>query len=182
MFSLKRFLLASVLLLGALSSAYAGPARKTITRPSNTTTYTANTAWANATSGATYTSFSVACPGSGQLLIPQIDISVDENPSTKLQGILWLLKEAPTALNDNATFVIGTSDINNITGNKEGFAFTLVNNGASGATYSGITLAGTTYMAQCSGQTLYGMVQVVNAYVPTSGEIMTIDLHYIPVN
>jgi hypothetical protein len=157
----------------------------TITRPSNTTTYTANTGWANATSGATYTTLTNVCRvAGGQVLIPQIDIHVDENPATKLQGILWLFDTVPSdAIEDNAAFNIPAADYANLTGNVEGFPFTLVNN-QSTATHSGISLTGTTYHAKCASASrdMYAMVQVVNAYVPTASEILVTKIHALAAN
>ena len=157
----------------------------TITRPANTTTYTANTAWANATSGATFTTFTGICRAADrEVLIPQIDITTSANPTTKLQGILWLFRAPPTAINDNATFATAAGDTANIVGSAGGFPFTLVNNQAASAVFSGISLTGTTYQVRCNAGTnaLYAMVQVSNAYVPTSGEILTIRISTIAVN
>lgn len=165
--------------------AFSAISSTSITRPSNTTQYTANTAYANATSGATYSTFTAVCrANSGQVLIPQIDISVDENPATKLQGILWLFSATVSdAIEDNAAFNIPAADYANLNGNVEGFPFTLINN-QSTATSSGISLTGTTYHAKCASgtTTVYGMVQVVNTYTPTSGEVMTVQLHTIGAN
>lgn len=182
--------LAFVALLTALlaGSAYAQSSQSrvstgTITRFTNTTTYTVNTAWANNTAGATYGTFGAACrtPG-GSVLIPEISIQVDENPTVKLQGVLWIFDTAVSnAVEDNASFIIPQVDYARVVGSKGGFAFTLTNNQHGSATDSGVTLAGTVYHAKCAaGSTsLYFMVQVVNAYVPTSGEIMTIKLHNV---
>lgn len=168
--------------VGAYSAVVSG----TITRPSNTTTYTANTAWANATSGATYTVFAPVCrAATGQVLIPSIDIYSSVNATTKLQGIFWLFTDTVgTPVNDNATFNIAAADFAKLTGNVQGFPFTMTSNQASGAANAGISLTGTTYHAACgSGSTaMYGMVQVVNAYVPTSAEILTVKLHVVGLN
>lgn len=154
-----------------------------ITRPANTTTYTANTAW-NGTSN-TFFSFTVACTGNGkQVLIPQIDIWSSANPTLKLQGFLWLFSAVPgTNVADNATFNIAAADYANSLV-FSGIAFTLTANQASGAANSGISLNGTTYQVQCASATttITGMVQVVNAYVPASGEVLTIGLRTIGVN
>lgn len=157
----------------------------TITRPANTTVYTANTAWANATSGATFTSFTNSCRAPGaQVLIPQIDIQVDEAPATKLQGILWLFSATPTAINDNAAFTLSSADNLATTGNVQGFPFTLTAVQSGTNTHSGTSLTGITYHAQCVNASfaITGMVQVVNAYTPTSGEVMTIKLHTLAAN
>lgn len=169
-----------------LIGGYSTIVSTTITRPANTTTYTANDAWANATSGATYTTFAGVCrANAGQVLIPQIDIVVDENPAVKLQGVLWLFDTIPTdPLEDADPFVLAAADWATLTGNAQGFPFTVTNTGASGATFNGASLTGTTYHAHCaSGATaIYAMVQVVNAYVPTSGEVMTLRLHTVAAN
>jgi len=156
-----------------------------ITRPANTTVYTANTAWANATSGATATTFSGVCRTLGtQVLIPQIDIQVDEAPATKLQGILWLFSAAVTPINDNAAFTPTSTDNGNLTANMQGFPFTLTAVQSGTNTHSGTSLTGITYHGQCATGTnaIVGMVQVVNAYTPTSGEVMTIKLHTLAAN
>jgi hypothetical protein len=168
---------------GAVSTA-------TVTRPANTTTYTANTGWCGATAAcATVFSFTNACRANGTfVLVPEIDIysSNTTNPVTpKLQGILWLFSATPgTIINDNATFNIATADFANLTGNQQGFPFTLAQAQAAGAVNNGVSLIGTTYHAQCGAgnTTIVGMVQVVNAYVPVSGEVLTIKLHTVGVN
>lgn len=168
------------------STGYSSIITGSVTRPANTTVYTANTAWANATSGATYTTFSAVCDRNAQqVLIPQIDIMVDEAPATKLQGILWLFSAAPgTPINDNAAFTLSSADFLTATGNVQGFPFTLTAVQSGTNTHSAISLTGVTYHAQCTSAStaITGMVQVVNAYTPTSGEIMTIKLHAIATN
>jgi hypothetical protein len=158
-----------------------------VTRPANTTTYTTNTGWNTATSGSTTVfSFTSACRiNGGEVLIPEIDIWSSANPSTKLQGILWLFAGVPgTVVQDDATFNIAAADFANLTGNQQGFPFTLASAQASGAANSGVSLSGTTYHAQCASgtTTISGMVQVVNAYVPASGEVLHVTLHTIGVN
>lgn len=156
----------------------------TVTRPANTTVYTPNTGWANATSGSVNTSFVGVCrAGSGQVLIPQIDIQVDESPATKLQGILWLFNALPTPINDNAAFTLTSADNLALQANVQGFPFTLTGVQSGTNTHSGTSLTGITYHGQCgaSGNIPF-MVQVVNAYTPTSGEIMTVRLHALAAN
>lgn len=171
---------------GSIKSAgWSAIISSTITRPANTTVYTANTGWANAVASAVATTFTAACDRNGQqILIPQIDIQVSAAPATKLQGILWLFSAAPTAINDNAAFTLVSADNLALTGNMQGFPFTLTSVQSGAATHSGISLVGITYHAQCltGDTTIRGMVQVVNAYTPTSGEIMTIKLHALGAN
>lgn len=166
---------------------YGSSTASSITRPANTTTYTANTGWCGATSAcATVFSWSTACRASGTaILIPEVDIYSSANPTLKLQGILWLFSSTPgTVINDDATFNIASADFANLTGGStNGLAFTLASSQASGAANSGVSLTGATYEAHCNGgTTLYGVVQVVNAYVPASGEVLTVKLRTVGVN
>lgn len=177
---------ASVQFASGGAGAYSVIISATITRPNNTTTYTANTAWADATSGATAVSIAGICRSTGgQILVPEIDIYSSANQTTKLQGVLWLFTTTVgTPVNDNATFNIAAADYANLTGNVQGFPFTMVSNQASGAANAGISLTGTAYHAACAGgsQNMRAMVQVVNAYVPLANEILTMKIHALAAN
>lgn len=165
---------------GALSNS-------AVTRVANTTTYTTNTGWCTLTSSCVTTfSFANACRvNGGQVIIQEIDIWSSANPTLKLQGILWLFAGVPgTIISDDATFAIASADFANLTGNHAGHAFTLANNQASSAANSSASLTGTSFQAQCASgtTTISGMVQVVNAYVPASAEILNISLRTLGVN
>lgn len=166
------------------ATQYATTSSASITRPTNTTTYTTNTGWNNGTP--TFFSFTAACSkNGGQILVPAIHIWSSNNPTTKLQGILWLFAGVPgTNVSDNATFNIAAADYALLTGTFAGFAFTLANNQASGAANSGADLVGTTYQAHCAGgsTTITGMVQVVNAYVPANAEVLSVVLDITGLN
>ncbi len=166
---------------------FAATSTSSLTRPSNTTTYTAGTGWNNATSSATgYFTFSSACRvNGGQVLIPQIDIWSSANPTTKLVGVVYLFDATIGTLgNDDAAFMIAPSDFANLTGNQQGLFFALLNSQASGASNSGLSLTGVNYRAQCASGTtsIYGMVEVLNAYAPASGEALHVTLHTIGAN
>lgn len=157
----------------------------TITRSANTTTYTNNTGWNNGTP--TFFSFTGACRvKGGQVLIPMINIWSSANPTLKLTGILWLFSAVPgTNVNDNATFTIASADFTNLTGSKQGFAFTLGNAQVNtGAANSGATLSGVTYQGKCASgtTTITGMVEVTNAYVPANAEVLSVGLNTIGSN
>lgn len=156
--------------------------RAAVTRLANTTTYTVNTGW-NAAPPTTF-QFNGACRTPGvQVKITQANFWSSVNPTTKLQGILWLFSSLPaTLLADDATFNIAAADFANLTANQQGIAFTLASGQASGAANSGITVIGP-WQAQCVGSTtLYGMVQVVNAYAPASLEVLTAQLEIVGQN
>jgi len=167
----------------------------TIIRPANTTTYTANTAWNTSATSALCVPVPIlgcARPGvANGCLIQQIDIFSSANQSTKLNGILWLFNQPPvTPIGDNATFTLSAADFANVTGNMQGFAFTMTNTQAAAAGNAGISLTGVTFHAQTFQPTtpnpasgaLYCAVQVVNAYVPVSGEALTITLHTLDLD
>lgn len=171
---------------GSAGGGYASNATASITRPANTTTYSANTAWANATASAVATEITGVCQvAGGRFLIPQLDVWSTVNPSTKLQGVIWLFSAQPSdPIEDNATFTIPAADFLNLTGNQQGFAFTLTNTQAAAAANSGATLAGTVYTGQCGSTTtsVWMMAQVVNAYVPGSSEVLRVRLHTLGTN
>jgi hypothetical protein len=166
---------------------FAATSMSSLTRSSNTTTYTPGTSWNNAPSGATgYLTFSNACRvNGGQVVIPQIDIWSSANPTTKLGGVVYLF-DAPigTLVNDNVAFTIAPSDFANLTGNQEGVPFALFSTQANSASNSGVSLTGVNYRAQCAPgtTTIYGMVEVFNAYVPASGEVLHVTLHTVGAN
>ncbi|QPF81697.1 hypothetical protein IC762_17900 [Bradyrhizobium genosp. L] len=173
---------------GTNLAPFAAYSKATIARPNNTTTYTANTGWNNATSAATgFFSLTTACRvNGGQVLIPRIDIWSSANPATKLTGVVWLFSAVPgTNVSDNATFTIAAADFANLTGSVQGFAFTLGNAQTnSGASNSGASLTGTTFQAQCASgtTTITGMVEVTNAYVPAANEVLTVGVATIGAN
>ena len=171
------------------TALYSNVSIASITRPANTTTYTANTGWNNATSAASATfSFANACRSvGGGVIIAAADIYSSANPTLKLTGNLWLFSGVPgTLVNDDATFNIASADYANLTGGTQnGISFALATAQGTGASNSGTTVGmGIGNHAQCPAGTanLTGMVEVTNAYVPVSGEVLTIKLHTIAVN
>lgn len=171
---------------GPAGGGWSSIASATITRPANTTTYTANTAWADSTTSAAALEIPAVCAvNGGRVLIPQVDVWLSTNPATKLQGIVWLFSEEPAApIEDNATFNIPAADFANLTVNQQGLAFTLTSTQASGAANSGITLAGTVYDGACGAATtsMFAQIQVVNAYVPGSEAVLHVTLHALGTN
>jgi hypothetical protein len=166
------------------SQPFAAVSSSTLTRPANTTTYTANTGWSN--SPASYLEFKPACRvAGGQVLIEQIDIYSSANPSKKLAGHLFLFSAVPSApIADNAPFTLASVDFEHLTGNQQGFPFVLANSQASAAANSGVSLTGTSYRAQCSSDAaaIYGLVQVTNAYAPAKAEVLTVRIHTLGLN
>ena len=87
-------------------------------------------------------------------------------------------------MSDNATFNIASADFANLTGNFSGFPFSLSSNQAAGAANSSTSLTGVTYQAQCASgtTTITGMVEVTNAYVPVSAEVLHVGIATSGVN
>ena len=157
-----------------------------VTRPANTTTYIANTGWCHATSSClSVLTFANACRANGgEIVISGIDFWSSNNPTVKLAGVLYIFNATPgTVIADDAAFQIAASDFGNLTGSFNGIAFTLGNQQASGAANSGMSLAAN-MAARCApgSTTLYGMVEVTNAYVPASAEVLSVNLHTVGVN
>lgn len=83
----------------------------TVTRPANTTAYTANDALADTTptaGGFTFTSAARISGGSG--IITDMIASFDDDAGTPLQGELWLFDSSVTAPADNAAWVISDAE------------------------------------------------------------------------
>jgi hypothetical protein len=166
-------------------SSYASGNTQSITRPANTTQYTADTGWCSATSTCTgvFTFTSVCRAASQRANVQRISAWSSANQSTKLQAVLWLFSATPgTVISDDATFTIASSDYANLTGAKQGFAFTMVNNQASGAANAGADLYPSAQITCDSSNQVYGMVEVVNTYTPVSGEVLSIAIDTIGLN
>jgi hypothetical protein len=156
------------------------------TRPANTTTYTVNTAWANATSGATYGTFTGVCAtNGGNVYVTDAGFLDEANQATKLQGVLYLFSAAPgTPISDNATFNIASADWANLKRVSIPFAFGNVVNqtsGSGGAQMVDVPVGG---QLACAGGTtnIYYMIEVTNAYVPLSAEVLIPSLHVFATN
>jgi hypothetical protein len=156
-----------------------------VNRPGNTTPYTANTAWANATSGATYMTFTNVCRANGTtVLITHVIVDDFANQTTKLQGVLWLFNAVPTAINDNVTFSLASADMATKVAAIDFTASKVTNQaaGASGSTTAELPGAGIQAGCAAGDRNLYGLFQVVNAYVPVSAEVLTGRLKVVGVD
>ena len=147
-------------------------------------TFTANTAWNNTGTQKFFTLTGACRVNGGEVLIPQIDIWSTANPMLKLTGILWLFAGVPSSnIANNASFALANADYA-IALSKQGYPFTLGNVQATGAANSGTSLTGITYPGRCPAgtTTISGMIEVTNAYVSTTGEILNIGIPTVGVN
>lgn len=159
---------------------YTGHSDVTLTRPANTSTYSANTAVANATSGAvaiTFTNCARLTGGSGFII--GADILDEANQTLKGAFELWLYNQAPsTVINDNANWAPTDADRANRVGVVKFDSGTVGNNasGASGNCEFYDQLTHPIPYVCVGGTSLYGQLVVRNAYVPVSAEVFQITL------
>jgi hypothetical protein len=163
-----------------------GTVSANVTRPANTTTYTANTAWAPNASGSTpqYGTLTGVCrTNGGTVYVPDIHILDYANQTLKLTGILWLFNAAPTSvLNDDGAFNVASGDWS---AELIPVTFTLSNvlnagSGASGAVDVDVPVG---VAVSCGASAnLYFMIEVTDAYVPISAEILTVALKALGLN
>lgn len=150
-----------------------------ITRPADTSAYTANDAWADSTSapasgGFTLTGAARVSGGSG--VITDIYIASSAVPGTLLQGELHLFDSAATAVNDNAAWNLSDADAKLRVGVV---SFTLVADANNSYYHAqnlniGFTCVGTANLRY--------LVKVKNAYTPISGEVLTVRAKIIQTN
>ena len=144
-------------------------ATSTITRPADTSQYTAGDALSNSTSAPTAgggTLTIVAASGKSALMT-HMQIVSSNAPGTPLQGEVWLFGTAPTAINDNAAFTVSDSEMLTCVGV---IPFVLLTIGANSSATVDVGKAFAT-----SGSTnLRYLVRVVNTYTPASGETIAV--------
>lgn len=150
-----------------------------VTRPADTSGYTANDALSDSTSaptsgGFTFTSAARASGKSG--IITDAIITTSADAATLLQGEIWLFNQAVTNINDNAAFAVTDAEIKTCVGK---IPFTLEDAGNNGFYHAQNLGIGFT----CSGSAnLRFLVRVKNAYTPASGEVFTFVLKIVQVD
>jgi hypothetical protein len=157
------------------------PNTKTITvsktRPADTTTYAvgdtisessgAGTVW-------TFPGFAREAGKGGTLVGASLIISTDQ--SIKLDSELWLFDAAPTTtLNDNVAWAPTDAEMKTLLG----IVFFPAALWKAGSGNGCVDLDALSKAFQCvaAGSAIYGVLRAANAYVPTSGEEITIRLH-----
>lgn len=155
-----------------------------VTRPADTTAYTANDAMSDSTSApAAITFSSVARASGGTLFITGLEVISSANKATALQGELWLFDTAPTAINDNAAFTITDAEYETKVAK---IPFVLDSPGNSAADASGNTgcsVDGLSILTKCvSSANLTALIKVINAYTPVSAEKITFRLKVLRID
>lgn len=148
-----------------------------LTRPANTTAYTAGDAVTDNTPAAL--AFANAARDTGKTgSIDALVIIGDANVTTKPDLELWLFAAAPTAVADNAAFIPTDAEALTCVGviliPVADWKVGLSGAGAAGNITQTIRNIGLLY--KVSDTTLYGQLVIRNAYVPVSGEKFTVNL------
>lgn len=142
-----------------------------ITRPADTTAYTANDALSNSTSaptsgGFTFTSAARISGGSG--IITDVIVGSSNPAATALQGEVWIFDTSVTNINDNAAFAISDTEVKTLVGV---IAFTM----ETGTNNNWAQVRNLSLGFTCVGSAnLRFLVKVKNAYTPASSEVITV--------
>jgi len=159
--------------IGTVNNSSCGhSATVTITRPSNTTAYTAGDVIGDTNGSAIFT-FDSMIRAAGEVEITSIEYEIDESarPSGMDMFDVRLYNASPTAIADNAVFNIPSGDRGKYLGKvrigvpvDEGSTLFVDNDGIS----KQITMTGTS---------LYVILQTVGAYTPTSAGVSRLTIH-----
>lgn len=143
-----------------------------VTRPTNTTQYAIGEV-INATSPTVITFANAALTTNGSGLIVGCNITTTNGAATKPQLRLWLFNAGPTPDSDNAAITLTASELNTSFGVIDLTAETWYEGTAS--TNALIQKFGIMMPFVCSGgvSSIYGVLEVRNAYTPASGEVFT---------
>ena len=163
------------------AAGYATTCSVDITRPSNATQFAANEAYADTTptvGGFTLTSAARISGGSG--IITDITIVCSNDPSTLLQGELWIFDSAVAEIADNAAFALTDADAKKLVGVVP---FTLATTVAGSGTNSYANIQNLSLGFTCVGSAdLRFLVKTKNAYTPASGEVLTVRAKIVQTN
>lgn len=159
----------------ALSTSAAYLSSATQVRPADTTAYAAGDVVSNSTSAPVVLTFSDVGPTKGSIIIQSASIRLDQAtlPSGMAGLRLHLYSSAPTAINDNAAYNLPSGDRDKYVcyvdfSTPIDIGDTLI----SQVTYVG-------QQARLYDGNLYGILQTVAGYTPTSASSRTLKLYTI---
>lgn len=186
---LRPLLLSALLALAgapALAAAVQGSqvtVTTTVTRPADTTAYVANDTWADSASAPTAGGFALtgaARAGGGSGIITDLVVVSSNDPTTLLQGEVWIFDSAVTAVNDNAAFALADADAVKLVGVVP---FALVTTTGGSGTNSYAEAANLALGFSASGAAnLRFLIKVKNAYTPASAEALTVRVKIVQTN
>lgn len=141
-----------------------------VTRPADTTLYTAGDALSDSTSAPTsggFTFSNAARVSGGSGIITDLMVCSSNDPGVRLSGEVFIFNTSVTNINDNAAFAVSDTEIKTCEGVIPFSLFDAGNNGFSHT--GGLNIAFT-----CSGSAnLRFLVRVRNGYTPASSEVLT---------
>lgn len=146
-----------------------------LTRPADTTTYTANDAVANSTSAPTVITFSnIARVTGGSGYITNAKLVKSTTGVTGASFRLWLYSAAPTAINDNAAFPIKYAD----RAGCQGYIDLYPTTEGTGSDCAVALQTGVGLKFKCAegSQSLYGLLEATGAYAPGNAEKFYLEL------
>ena len=153
-----------------------------LTRPANTTAYTANQVISASTTVGTYQTFANAARvAAGSGMIVGVNLLDEVNATTPLAPVLFLFNAAPaSALNDGAALTLSNADGILLIAAIPLVSSYLLNasaspNGARLYTAQGLNIA----YKLASGTSLYGVLMANAAYTPVSGEVLVTQLQVL---
>lgn len=165
--------------LPVVGTGYPVTVQTDVTRPADTTAYSAADALSDSTSapvsgGFTFTGAARVSGGSG--IITDACFASSNDPATRLSGELWIFNTAVTNINDNAAFAVSDSEIKTCVGV---IPFTLFDAGNNGfAQVQGLSM-----MFKCSGSAnLRFLYRVRNSYTPANAEVITATLKILQLD
>lgn len=142
-----------------------------ITRPADTTAYTANDALSNSTSSPTsggFTLTSAARISGGSGIITDMGLFSSNPAATALQAEVWIFDTSVTNINDNAAFAISDSEVKTLIGVV---SFTQ----EQGSNNNWAQVRNLSLGFTCVGSAnLRFLVKVKNAYTPANAEVITV--------
>jgi hypothetical protein len=163
--------------VSALSEAISHTTTVTLTRPSDTTAYTALDVIGDTNGSAILTFANMSKTGGGDVIITSVELEIDvaAKPSGMDGFYLHLYNASPTAIADNAAFNFPSAD----RGKKLGKIL------IASPTDEGDTLFSDNDQInkhiKLSSTNLYCILQTVGAYTPTSAAVKKITIHTIDI-
>jgi hypothetical protein len=145
-----------------------------VTRPSDTTAYTAGDAMGD-TSGSAIMSFDLGCPTGAQVLITDINLrwNVTALPSGASTFRLHLYNASPDAIADNAAWDLSSAGDR---GKYLGYVDLITPQDLGSTLYSPNSNVNKLVKLAADSQIVYGVLQTVGAYTPASAAVHVVEV------
>lgn len=161
----------------SITTFYTKELRDSITRPANTTAYTAGDVIAEVTTNDHFVFSDAVKAGHNTGMISNARIFSSANQGTKLDAELWLFHTNITEAGDNAAFAPTDAELLTLVGIIDfPVASWKAGNATAGADGNSVCVVENIGIAFRAIQNLYGVLVARNAYTPVESEVFTIDL------